>query len=189
MSSSDGGLDPTTARLLSVGMAFLAGVLVGGVLLTAFPLGGGGPSIAPPDPENPPVSVSMGGPSCWDAETDLNPNAGWVHEVASGVSYPVTLNATVVHPAGTEVDTSDSPVTRRSPGVYEIAIRTTEAEDGGPTGCERVRTTLGIAVSLPTEYERLVVTAEGYDDPLVDAERDDTTADLYPLPNPINVTG
>jgi hypothetical protein len=44
-----------------------------------------------------------------------------------------------------------------------------------------------MAVSLPTSYERLVVTMDGRE--LVSATREDTTADLYPLPNPIDATG
>lgn len=182
MSSSDGGLDPTTARLLSVGMAFLAGVLVGGVLLTAFPLGG--PADTGPDPDNIPASVATAGPSCFEGETDVNPNGGWVHEVAAGTSYAVTLNATVVHDAGTELDVRVARVGETD--TYAVTIDPVDGESP-PGDCERVRSRLDVGASLPTSYERLEVRAAG--ETLVDAERDDTTADLYPLPNPINVTG
>jgi hypothetical protein len=173
-------MNENTARLLSIGMAFLAGVLVGGVLLTAFPLGG--PVDTGPDPDNVPATVSMAGPSCYDGS--VSPNGGWVHEVAAGTSYPVTLNATVVHDAGTELD-----VRVRRVGETDTYAVTIEAREGDapPGDCDRVRTRLEVGASLPTSYERLEVRAGG--ETLVDAERDDTTADLYPLPNPINVTG
>lgn len=179
MSSS---LTPGTSRLLSIAMAFIAGVLAGAVLLTAVPGFTGGPVDMGPDPDDPPTSVSMGGPSCYDGE--VNPNSGWVHEVAVGTSYAVTLNATVVHDAGTEVETT---VHRRGESEYEIALRTVERTPERAQGCERVRTTLGMGVSLPTSYERLVVTVDGRE--LVNARRTDTTADLYPLPNPVDATG
>lgn len=167
--------------MLSIAMAFLAGVLAGAVLLTAVPGLAGGPVDRGPDPDNPPTSVSMAGPSCFDGE--VNPNAGWVHEVAVGTSYAVTLNATVVHDAGTAVETS---VNRRIGNEYEIALRTVDRTPERAQDCERVRTRLGVGVSLPTSYERLVVTMDGRT--LVSATREDTTADLYPLPNPIDVS-
>jgi hypothetical protein len=181
MSSSDGGLDPSTARLLSIGMAFLAGVLVGGVVLTAFPLGG--PAETGPDPDNVPQTASFAGPSCVEDTVEVNPNGGWVHEVAAGTSYAVTLNATVVHDAGTELNVRVARV-----GETDTYALTVDAVDGEspPDECETVRTRLEVGASLPTSYERLEIRAGG--ETLVDAERDDTTADLYPLPNPINVT-
>ncbi len=175
-------LDPGTSRVLSIAMAFLAGVLAGAVLLTAAPGLAGGPSEMGPDPENPPTSTYSGGPSCYDGE--VNPNAGWVHEVAAGTSYAVTLNATVVHDAGTEVRAS---VDRRDGNEYELALRTVPITPERSLDCELVRTTFGMGVSLPTSYERFVVTANGRE--LVSARRTDTTADLYPLPNPVNATG
>ena len=175
-------MNENTARVLSIGMAFLAGVLVGGILLTAFPLTG--PADTGPDPSNVPATTSMAGPSCVDGEVSVNPNGGWVHEVAAGTSYPVTLNATVVHDAGTELDVE----VQRVGDTDTYAIRIDPVDGEAPPGdCDRVRTRLEVGASLPTSYERLVVTAGG--ETLVDAEREDTTADLYPLPNPINVTG
>jgi hypothetical protein len=179
MSSS---LDPGTSRVLSIAMAFLAGILAGAVLLTAVPGLAGGPVEMAPDPDTPPTSVWMAGPSCDDGE--VNPNAGWLHEVATGNAYTVTLNATVVHDAGTEVEAS---VNRRSGNEYELAIRTVERTPERAQDCEQVRTTLGMGVSLPTSYERVVLTVDGRE--LLRASRTDTTADLYPLPNPIDATG
>jgi hypothetical protein len=114
---------------------------------------------------------------------DVNPNGGWVHEVAAGTSYPVALNATVVHPGGTELDVTVSRVGDTE--NYDVRIDAVEGVDSGG-GCDRVRIRPALGVSLPTSYERLVVRAGGKT--LVDTERDDTTADLY-LPNRITVTG
>jgi hypothetical protein len=175
-------LDADSSRLLSIAMAFLAGVLAGAVLLTAVPGLAGGPVETAPDPDNPPTSTYSGGPSCFDGE--VNPNAGWVHEVAAGTSYAVTLNATVVHDAGTEVRAS---VERRSGNEYELALRTVAVTPERSLDCERVRTTFGMGTSLPTSHERFVVTVDGRE--LVRARRTDTTADLYRLPNPVNATG
>ena len=173
-------LDPTTSRLLSIGMAFLAGVLAGAVLLSAVP-GHAGPTHTGPDPDDPPFYTSVGGPGCYDGET--NSNAGWVHEVAAGDSYAVTLNATIVHDAGTEVRADVVP---RAGDEYELALRTVSVTPEKALDCERVRTTFEMGVSLPTSYESFVVTLDGRE--LLCAERDDTTADLYPLPNPVNAT-
>jgi hypothetical protein len=179
--ASDIGFDTSTARLLSIGMAFLAGVLAGAVLLMAVPGLAGGPAQPGPDPENPPYSTYSGGPSCFDGE--VNSNAGWVHEIAVGDSYAVDLNATIVHDAGTVVRADVIP---RSANGYELALRTASATADRPYNCDRVRTTFGMAVSLPTSYEELIVTMN--DRELVRATREDTTGDLYPLPNPLNVT-
>jgi len=179
--SSDPRVTVSTARLLSVGMAFLAGVLAGAVLVTAVPGLAGGPVETGPDPENPPYTTSSGGPSCFDGE--VTPNAGWVHEVAVGDSYAVTLNATVVHEAGTEVRAAVVP---RSNDEYELALRTVSRTPERSFDCDRVRTTFAMSASLPPSYQRLVVTMNGRE--LVRATRDDTSGDLYSLPNPLNAT-
>lgn len=179
MSSS---LDPDTSRRLSIAMAFLAGVLAGGVLVTAVPGLSGGPVEMPPDPDSPPTSTYSVGPSCYDGP--VKPGSGWVHEGATGNAYAVTLNATVVHHAGTEIRAG---VTRRSANEYELALRTVAVTPERSLDCERVRTTFGMGTSLPTSYEVFVVTVDGRE--LLRAERTDTTADLYRLPNPVNATG
>jgi hypothetical protein len=168
--------------VLSIAMAFLAGVLAGAVLLTAVPGLAGGPVDTAPDPDDPPMATTSAGPSCFDGE--VNPNAGWVHEVAVGSSYAVTLNATVVHDPGTEVRAS---VERRGENAYELALRTVAVTPERTLDCDRVRTRFTVGVSLPTSYERLVVTANGRE--LLGVAREDTTADLYRLPNPIDATG
>lgn len=162
-------------------MVFLAGMLAGAVLVIAVPGLVGGPVETGPDPEEPPFTTSSGGPSCFDGE--ITPNAGWVHEVAVGDSYAVTLNATVVHDAGTDVRATVIP---RSNDGYELALRTVSVTPDRSVDCDRVRTTVGMSASLPTSYQRLIVTMNGRE--LVRATRDDTSGDLYPLPNPLNAT-
>ncbi|WP_265110028.1 hypothetical protein [Halosolutus halophilus] len=168
-------------RRLSIAMVFLAGVLAGAVILAGSSGLAERPGESAPDPENPPTSISSAGPSCYNGSA--TPNAGWVHEVAAGRSYAVTLNATVVHDAGTEVTAEVIP---RANGEYELAFRTVEHTAEKSLDCERFRTRFEMGVSLPIDYERVVVTVN--DRVLVDATRDDTTADLYPLPSPVNAT-
>jgi hypothetical protein len=170
-------------------MAFLAGVLAGAVVVSVFPgvlgLGGSvGPTDTGPDPENPPFSTQAG-TGCYDGPGDYSQNAGWVHEVAAGTSYAVTLNATVLHPAGTSVE---GDVVRRRPGEYELAIRTVTSTDAPDRGCELLDTSFGMGVSLPTDYESFVVTIDGESIRRVENGAT-TTAELYPLPNPVNATG
>lgn len=43
-----------------------------------------------------------------------------------------------------------------------------------------------MAASLPTSYEELIVTMNGRE--LARTTREDTTGDLYRLPNPLNAT-
>ena len=167
--------------LRSVGLGFLAGILVGAVLMTALPGPAGGPSETGPDPADPPYTTARAGPTCVDG--GANPEAGWVHEVAVGDAYAVTLNATVVHDAGTELRASVVP---RRGGAYELALGTASVTPERSVECPRVRTDFEMAVSLPTSYRELRVTLNGRT--LVRATRDDTTADLYPLPNPVDAS-
>jgi hypothetical protein len=179
--SSDSGLTYSTARWLSVGMAFLAGILAGVVIATAVPGLSGGPVETGPDPENPPFTTSSGGPSCFGGE--VNPAAGWLHEVAVGDAYALSLNVSVLHEPGTELR---GTVTPRRGNEYELALQTVSVTPERSFECDRVRTTFEMAVSLPTSYQRVRVTMNGRE--LVEATRDDTTADLYPLSNPLNAT-
>ncbi|UPW00088.1 hypothetical protein M0R88_16430 [Halorussus gelatinilyticus] len=172
----------------AVAVAFVVGTVVGAVGWVGFgaPLGQAD-SDPGPDPESPPVSVGKSGGGCLDTRA----NAGWVHEVAVGHSFAVTLNATVVHERG---QTVDATVTQVTPGAYRIDLRTVAEEprtsderksESPPEGC-RVATDLRLSASLPTDYRSFEVTIDGRT--LLTAENEDTTADLYRLPNPINAT-
>ncbi|SFR58002.1 hypothetical protein [Halogeometricum limi] len=176
---------PSTELLAGVAV----GLLVGLVLASGAPAG----SFATPNDgdddrdDTPGYTLSSAGPSCYEGPTA---NAGWVHEVANGDYYGVTLNATVVHDTDRRVSVN---VTERTPGTYELAIVTTppDADEDDRmaeslSNCDRAETTLDLATGLPTEYERAVVTVD--DRELLTFENADTTADLYRLPNPVNAT-
>jgi len=166
--------------------AFALGLVAGAVGGLGF-----GSQLAPtdagPDPESPPYSLSSSGPDC----LDVRPHAGWVHEVAVGDAFAVTLNATVVHDRDQRVSANVSRVT---PGSYRIDLRTVpetpRTSDAGkqkspPEGCQ-VATDLQLGASLPTDYQEFEVTVNGRT--LLTVENEDTTADLYQLPNPVNVS-
>lgn len=162
----------------AVALAFALGVLLGAV----------GPGVLAGPPSNGsdgvPMTLSSSGPGCFEGPT---PNAGWVHEVAAGESYAVTLNATVLHDRGTEVRPN---VSEWSPRRFRLDFRTVsdEGEDPKePQGRCRVATEFRLGLSLPTDYERLDIAVNGRTVRTV--EREDTTADLYRLPNPVNATG
>ena len=174
-------LSASTARLLSVGMSFAAGVLVGAILVTAMPGLVGEPAESGLDPTNPPLSTSSSGPSCFDGTVPSS--AGWVHEAAVGDSYAVTLNATVLHDAGTAVHATVIP---RSANEYELALHTAPSTSERSFDCERVQTAVVMSVSLPPSYPQVVVTLN--DRAVLHVARDDTFPDLYSLPNPLNLT-
>ena len=174
----------------AVAAAFVVGIAVGAVGWAGFgaPLGqaDAGSNLGP-DPESPPVSVGTSGSGCLDTRA----NAGWVHEVAVGHSFAVTLNATVVHERGRTVDAT---VTQVTPGAYRIDRRTVAEETrtsdadrtkSPPDGC-RVGTDLQVSAGLPTDYRSFEVTIDGRT--LLTVENEDTAADRYQLPNPINAT-
>ena len=166
--------------------AFVLGFVVGAV--GGIGLGGElGSTDSGPNPDAPPYSVSKSGGNC----LDVRPHSGWVHEVAVGDSFAVTLNATVVHARGQTVSAN---VSRLTTGVYRIDLRTvseeTRTSDNGrtkspPADC-RVATDLRLATSLPTDYRQFEVTLDGQT--VLTVENEDTAPDLYQLPNPMNAT-
>ncbi|WP_158056661.1 hypothetical protein [Halorussus halophilus] len=165
-------------------LVFLLGVLVGGV----GGAGSGFVSSAPDDTsrdfDSPPLSLGKATGSCGETKAD----AGWVHDVAVGKSFAVTLNATVQH-APTE--TVKASVTKVSPGYFRIDLRTVQSDrseaaqqkmnDTASVGC--TETELRLATSLPTDYESFEITMNGRT--LRTVEYDGTVADLHQLPNPI----
>lgn len=128
-----------------------------------------------------PTATSSGGPACYDGPKE---HVGWLHVIASGDRWTTTLNATVIHPRGTEVRAN---VSQRSTGNYEIALETVNSTSEKPLVNEscQAATTINVATSLPEPD--FVVTMNGRTVREVDQE--ETTANLYPLPNPINATG
>lgn len=160
---------------------FLLGLVVG--LLVGVSVGGAFTADAPepaPNGGQPPWSYSSGGPSCFDGPRN---DIGWLHVMANGRTWAATMDATVVHPAGTEVEVN---VSRRPPGSYEIAFETVESTpEKAPSeeGCQ-LATNVNVATAL--EEPRFSVTVNGRAIRSVDQE--ETVANLYGLPNPINAT-
>jgi hypothetical protein len=157
---------------------FAAGIVLGLVLGAALM---GTVSVAPGSDgttSTPRYSYGTSG-GCFDG---ANPNSGWVHVVANGETWATTVNATVVHDPGTVVDVT---VRERPSGRTEIALQTsTETTDAAREECLSATTlTIGAAVATP----ELVVTMNG--DTVRTISQDETTPNLYPLPNPINATG
>lgn len=177
------GIRPTesTALAVSIGLAFLAGTLAGGVVVTAVPGLVGGPTDSGPDPRTPPFATASSGPNCADGRA--TPNAGWVHRVAVDDATVVTLNATVVHDVGTEVRGDVIP---RGDDGYELALRTASVTPERSFGCDRVRTTIAMSASLPVDRRPIVVTVDGRE--LVRVTRERGFGGLHPLPNPVNAT-
>ncbi|WP_254761687.1 hypothetical protein [Natrinema marinum] len=161
---------PSRPLLLGLVVGLLIGGVVGGIVMSS--------DASAPDASDPPTSYTSVGPSCYDGP---RANDGWLHVVANGEAWTTTLNATVVHPRGTEVDVD---VVRRSTDTYEIALRTTETDRGKSLaeGCRaESRLTVATALSAPD----FVVTVDGRTVRTV--EQDETVPTLYPLPNPIEI--
>lgn len=175
-------IPPSTARWLTLSLTFAAGILVAAVVLTAVPGLGTGPDTPSPDPEAPSTSITSAGPSCdgWSAAQD----AGWVHELGLGDARVVTLNATVVHDPGSVVEPA---VARFGDANYAIALEATDATEAAVSSCDRVRTRLEVAVTLPAGSDRVVVEEGG--ETLLEIDRSDSTPVLYRLPDPVNATG
>lgn len=91
-------------------------------------------------------------------DTEVVPNAGWVHEIAVGDFSSHDLNATIVHNAWTAVRADVIP---RSGNGYELALRKAPEAADLSVDCERVRTTFGMAASLPTGYEVVIAHING----------------------------
>ncbi|MFC4450334.1 hypothetical protein [Halorussus aquaticus] len=170
----------------AVAGAFVLGLVAGAIGWAGFgaPVG---TADSGPDAESPGYSLSTSGPDC----LDVRPHGGWVHEVAVGESFAVTLNATVVHDPGRTVSAN---VSRTTPGTYRIALETVAdgrevskaaANDSRREGC-RVATHVRLGTGLPTDYRQFDVTVNGH--LLLTVENEDTTGDLYQLPNPVNAT-
>ncbi|NHN58832.1 MULTISPECIES: hypothetical protein [Halorussus] len=172
--------------VLALVVAFVLGAIVG-------PVGGVGFGLDESDDarefDSPGLSLSKSVGACDDVDSE----PGWVHDVAVGESFAVTLETTVVHDWNRTVTAN---VSRVSPGRFLIDLRTVPADSAGAarrkanasaestTDC--AATDLSLGTSLPTDYEEFAVAVNGR--PLVTVEYDGTVADLHRLPNPTNAT-
>ncbi|MFB6179676.1 MAG: hypothetical protein ABEI77_08135 [Halorientalis sp.] len=166
---------------LTARTALLYGLVVGLVIGAVGGATFAGPNQVHLDNSTLPTSVSSASSTCYDGPRK---NAGWVHVVAGGRRWTTTLNATVVHPQGTDVRVN---VSQRPTGTYEIALETVPHTSEKPLQNEscQAATTLNVATALPKPH--FVVTMNGR--VIREVDQDETTANLYPLPNPINATG
>ena len=168
-------------------VAFILGAAVGGALTSGVLAPERPPTDSAPDLDSPGLTWSSGGPEC--ASGNVTPNAGWVHDVAVGESFAVTLNATVVHDRNRKVEPSISRIGSRA---YRIDLRTVPVGNQSTkerkllARCRFAETDIGLATSLPTDYSRFEVAVNGRT--IRTVEYDGTTADLHRLPNPINAT-
>lgn len=162
------------ALLTGLVLGLLVGVAVGGAFGSgSLPIA----SEADRTDQEPGLSYGRAGPSCFDGP---GANDGWMHVVANGRTWLVTVNATIVHPPGTavEVDLSQQPT-----GSYEIAFRTVASTPEKPPeeqDCE-LATSYEVATGLPEPT--VVITMNGR--PVRAVDQDETVANLYPLPNPV----
>ncbi|UPV74044.1 hypothetical protein M0R89_16080 [Halorussus limi] len=176
----------STLALLAVATAFVLGTVVGSAGGLGLRVGG---DTDTSDFESPGFSLSKATGSCDGIDSD----SGWVHDVAVGESFAVTLEATVVHDRNRTVTAN---VTHVAPGNYVVDLRTVpsdradarrkkaNASAGSVPDCASTRLSLG--TSLPTDYEQFTVAMNGRT--IRTVEYDGTVADLHRLPNPINAT-
>lgn len=163
----------TSALLLGL----IIGIVIGSVVGLPFTTG------AQPSPSDSatPASYSYS-TSCYDGPEE---NTGWLHIVASGETWTTTLNATIVHPRGTEVDLT---VSQRSTDTYEIAFTKVEvpSPSGKPADPENCQLATTFTVATGLLEPDLVVTVNGRT--IQSVTQEETVANLYQLPNPINAT-
>ena len=171
---------------LAVAVAFALGIVAGSAGGVGIGFGG---NDGPDEFDSPGLSLSKSVGPC----DEVDPGSGWVHDVAVGQSFAVTLEAIVVHDRNRTVTAN---VSRTSPGRFLVDLRTVPADRA-----ETVRKTanastestpdcaathLNLGTSLPIDYDEFTVAMNGHT--LRAVEYDGTVADLHRLPNPINAT-
>lgn len=168
-------LETRGSRFLLVGVVI--GLLVGGPV-GAILAPGSIVSSSPPD--STPTATYSSSSGCYDGPQENN---GWLYVAASGESWTVSLNATVVHPRGTEIDLN---ISQRPTGTYEIALITNDTATDEPYSGKDclVGTTVDIATGL--SKPDFVVSLDGRI--VRSVSQDGTVANLYPVPGPLNAT-
>jgi hypothetical protein len=157
----------------------LIGAVIG--LVVGGPVGAVlAPNSAVSSSDSTPSTTYSSSSGCFDGPQESD---GWLYVAANGEAWTVSLNATVVHPRGAKIDLN---VSQRPTGVYEIELITNDTATDEPYSNEdcRVATTVDIATSLPKPD--FVVSLNGRI--VRSVNQDETVANLYPIPNPLNVT-
>jgi len=169
-------MDTRSSALLA--LTLVVGILVGVAGTTALQ------QTAPADstPElgdDPPYYMTAGSTSAIDAQPD--PHAGWLHEVQMDDTMVVTGNATVVHPANTDVD-----VEIEASGQDDYVIRLTTEPTNETKADQPQQTRVEWGASLSSDYGSVELWAG--DERLRIIENDEaTTPRLFQLPNPIDL--
>lgn len=162
-------------RLLLVGV--VVGLVVGGPVGVILAPG----SVVSPQPtDDTPAATYSSSSGCYDGSQK---NSGWLYVAANGEAWAVSLNATVVHPRGTDIELN---ISQRPMGTYEIALNTNDTATDEPYSDENclVETTVDIATAL--SKPNFVVSLDGRI--VRSVNQDETVANLYPIPNPLNAT-
>lgn len=164
-----------TVRTLIIGVSI--GLIIGGMTVTAVPLG------APLQSEEEPThqtSYSSAGPSCYD---ETQTNSGWLHVMANGESWAITLETTILHPKDEVVEFE---ITERPTGTYEIAFVTVESDSTTKRSDKECRTATTFTVATSLERPDFDVTFDGRT--IHSVNQDDTMPELYQLPHPLNAS-
>jgi hypothetical protein len=169
-------LMPTVPDTKSLLLGLVIGLLIGAAIGSTPPTT---PSSSRTD-TGPAASYSTAGPSCYDGPPE---HAGWLHVVVNGETWAVTLNATIVHPPETEIDVN---ISQRPTGDYVIAFQTVETTREKSLSQEDCQTATRLTVATGLTEPKFTVTMNGRTIRSVD--QDETVANLYQLPTPINAT-
>jgi hypothetical protein len=163
-----------TSRLLLAGV--IVGLVVGGpagAVLAPGPL-------TSPSPDNQPSGTYSASSGCYDGGQENN---GWLYVAANGKTWAVSLNATILHPRDTEIEFN---ISQQPTDTYEIALTTNETatEQSRSSDDCRMATTVNIATGLAEPVFDISVNGRI----VRSIDQDETAANLYYLPNPLNAT-
>ena len=160
-------------------------LLLAGIIVGLIVGGSAGAVLAPgpltsPSPDSQPSGSYSASSGCYDGGQENN---GWVYVAANGKTWAVSLNATVLHPRGTEIDLN---VSQRPTDTYEIALTTNETatEQSRSNDDCRMATTVNIATGLSEPVFDISINGRI----VRSIDQDETAANLYILPNPLNAT-
>ncbi|MDG5775757.1 hypothetical protein VB773_17050 [Haloarculaceae archaeon H-GB2-1] len=137
------------SRRTAVVAAFLAGLAVGGLAVTAVV-----PTERSLDPESPPHSIATASGCLPDSYPDVG---NWVFTTSSDDGELMVLNLTVEHPPNRTVETDLSYVGN---GSYRFSIRTVEAEKAGTPDCP-TGSTVELSATFPDGFDSVTVVRDG----------------------------
>ena len=163
-----------SSRLLLAGV--IIGIVIGGPVGAALAPG----PLTSSSPDSQPSGTYSASSGCYDGGQRNN---GWLYVAANGKTWVVSLNATILHPRSTEIELN---VSQRPTDTYEIALTTNETateQSRSNDGC-RMATTVNIATGLAKPVFDISINGRI----VRSIDQDETTSNLYFLPNPLNAT-